>query len=115
MLIMAINFMRLTFDGSTFKTYENGAFVTSISGLIYSNLVELYVNKAISITNAFLAMGSYQANSFGATGNGVNPIQARFFNGGLAHVAYYSNALSAGQILNHYNIGITGTNLPPTL
>jgi hypothetical protein len=104
----------MTFDGSTFKTYENGAFVASISGLIYSNLVEIYVNKGVSITNAFLSMGAYQANSFGPTGNGVNPIQARFFNGGLSHVAYFSKALSAGQILNHYIIAVTGTNQPPS-
>jgi hypothetical protein len=37
------------------------------------------------------------------------------YQGGMSHVAVYSNALSAAQILNHYYIGTLGSSLPPSI
>lgn len=35
--------------------------------------------------------------------------QGRFYQGGLAHVAIYSSALSENQIMNHYKPGSEGS------
>jgi hypothetical protein len=72
-----------------------------------------YVNGQVSGT---LAVPDYIANP------GANDIQIggpgntghRAFEGGVTQVAFYTNVLTAAQILNHYNVGTNNIFNPPS-
>ncbi len=88
------SYYALTYDGTTFTVYTNG--VAAVSGASSYTLP--------SSLHSFY-MGSY--DSSGTPG--------RFFQGGMENVALYSNALTSSQILNHYQVGITGISSPPVV
>jgi hypothetical protein len=81
------SYYALTYDGTTFTIYTNGVAAGSkASG--YTQVSTLHS----------LYLGAYDS---GGT-------VTRFYRGGMQNVAFYSNALSAAQILNHYQVGSTG-------
>jgi Concanavalin A-like lectin/glucanases superfamily len=86
----------LTYDGSTLIQYMNGVEVSRITGTI---------SKVSSPTP--LVMGCFQ--------NSAPNIYGRFYEGGMSHVAVYTNALSSGQVLSHYYVGKFGSALPPSI
>jgi predicted GH43/DUF377 family glycosyl hydrolase len=79
-----------TFDGSTIKLYIDGSLVasTSYSGSIKSDTGPLYIGR--------------------------DDGYSRYFNGSIDEVAIYSRALSADEILEHYNNGIKATKYSDT-
>ena len=84
-----------TYDGTNMSFYMNGALVGTHSAAGY---VANTVNP--------LALG----NRSDASGYGA-------FDGGLDEFAYYTNALTAAQVLTHYQVGTNSFRLPaaPTL
>jgi alpha-galactosidase len=80
------SYYALTYDGTTFTVYTNGVSAGSQSSS--------YTQVSSSHS---LYMGAYDS------GGSVT----RFYSGGMENVAFYSNALSASQILNHYQVGST--------
>jgi hypothetical protein len=80
----------LSYDGTTFSIYTNGVMAAS-SNSSYSQVS----------AGQTLYIGAY---------NNDGPAN-RFYSGGMANVAVYSNALSSGQLLNHYLVGSTGQQL----
>ncbi len=86
----------LAYDGSRLKLYENGTLMKSANAT-YKRVI----NSGHSLQGRYpLVMGSYMVYE----GSG----QGRFYQGGLAHVAIYSSALSESQIVNHYKLGSEG-------
>jgi hypothetical protein len=81
--VNAWNHLVATWDGSTATLYVNGQPVDSQSGGYVAN------------SDNDMSIGAYAANN-----PGDNP-----YTGYVDEVAWYSNALSAVQILNHYNLG----------
>ncbi len=63
---------------------------------------------AVSFTNALIG----GAPDYAPSGNG-NVYRNRFFSGSLAHAAYFTNALTASQIINLYTNATGGTPPPP--
>jgi hypothetical protein len=86
-----------TYDGNNWTGYYNGASVSSQSGASYLQLK----NKSTAIA---LVMGSYD--------NSGTASRSRFYGGGMAHVAVYNYALTAGQVLNHYIVATLGATPP---
>jgi hypothetical protein len=75
-----------TYDGATFAMYTNGVSAGSVASP-YTQVSSLHS----------LYMGAYDSSG--------SP--ARYYRGGMANVAYYSHALSATQVMNHYQVGST--------
>jgi hypothetical protein len=89
-----------TYDGTNMSFYMNGALVNTVSAAGYT---------ANSVNNAGvnpIALG----NRGDASGYGA-------FDGGLDEFAYYTNALTAAQVLAHYQVGTNSFRAPaaPTL
>jgi len=93
---------------------------TPISGR--DGLWSLYVDGALAVTNAAVGPALYappyeQGSAFTdpwAIGNGTaDGANGRLFSGKLSHVALYTNALTAADVLAHYNLGIYGTTNAP--
>ena len=86
-------------------------------------LWSLYVNGLLMKTNLAVGPALYappyeQGFPFidpWAIGNGTasGATSGRLFSGNLAHVALYTNALTAEDVMTHYEIGIYGTTLTP--
>ncbi len=86
-------------------------------------LWSLYVNGLLMVTNYAVGPALYappyeQGAPFvdpWAIGNGTasGATSGRLFSGNLAHVALYTNALTAEDVMTHYEIGIYGPTLPP--
>ena len=74
-----------TFDGSTFLFYVNGALQVTAGGV-----------------TTYLADHAFDGQIGAGDNTGFSP-----FDGGVDEVAFYTNVLTAGQILTHYQ---TGTN-----
>jgi trimeric autotransporter adhesin len=84
----------MTYDGTTFSVYTNGVFAASKT----TAYAQVGVNHPLYI-GAYYDSGTAD----------------RFFQGSIAKVAVYSNALSPGQILNHYQVGATGIPNAPAM
>ena len=84
----------LTYNGTTFCIYTNGVLAGS-STSSYSQVSSGHP----------LYLGAY--NDSGTAD--------RFYLGGMENVAFYSNALSAGHISSHYQVGSTGLPVAPTM
>jgi Concanavalin A-like lectin/glucanases superfamily/Immunoglobulin I-set domain len=87
-----------TFDGTNFSFYVNGVLIGT-------------QNDANYLANS--TAGSYNSLGIGERGD-----DSQFFDGGLDEFAYYTNALTAAQILNHYEVGTNSFragNLPPSI
>jgi hypothetical protein len=71
-----------------------------------------YVNGQL---NDHAALPGYLADPSGADGEIGGPGQTGHtaFEGGLTQVAFYTNVLTAVQILNHYNVGTNNISAPP--
>ena len=83
-----------------------------------NGLWSLYVDGALAATNAAVGPALFappyeQGSPFTdpwAIGNGTaDGGSGRLFSGKLSHVALYTNALSAADVLAHYNLGLYGT------
>ncbi|HVU27462.1 MAG TPA: LamG domain-containing protein [Verrucomicrobiae bacterium] len=78
-----------------------------------------YVNGTLVGTEAapgYLANST--ANSYNSLGIGERGDDSQFFDGNLDEFAYYTNALTAAQVLNHYQIGTNSfrvANSPPSI
>ncbi len=72
-----------------------------------------YVNGQL---NDHAALPGYLADPSGADGEIGGPGQTGHgaFEGGLTQVAFYTNVLTAEQILNHYNVGTNNISAPPS-
>jgi hypothetical protein len=89
------SYYTMTYDGTTFTIYTNGTAAA---------------NQASSYTQVS-ALHSLYLGAYDSGGS-----VTRFFYGGMAQVAFYSNALSSSQILSHYQVGSTGIPAaPPTV
>ena len=97
--------------------YYNSGKPASPAGWLATNY--LYVDGALNgtaaVTNAASARSSLNtliggAPDYASSGNG-NVYQNRFFSGSLAHVAYFTNALTAAQIQGVYSLAQT----PPSI
>jgi hypothetical protein len=75
-----------TYDGTNWKLYRNGALLATSAA----------ATGAVDVPNGDWAIGS--------AGEGWEQI----FNGSIDEVAIYNKALSAGQLLSHYNAATTG-------
>jgi len=82
--------LAFTFDGATGKFYVNGVAVSSAGGI-----------------TGYYANPSHD----GQIGAGVN-VGFLPFNGSIDEVAFYTNALSAADILNHYQVGTNSIRAP---
>jgi hypothetical protein len=87
-------------------------------------LWSLYVNGDLAVTNAAVGPALYappfeQGFAFTdpwAIGNGTaDGGSGRLFSGKLSQVALYTNALTAAEVLAHYNLGVYGTTNGPAL
>jgi hypothetical protein len=81
-----------TFDGSTVVFYINGVAQVTSSG-----------------NTAYLADHAWDGQIGAGDNTGFLP-----FNGGVDEVAFYTNVLSASQILNHYQVGTNSFRAVPT-
>jgi Concanavalin A-like lectin/glucanases superfamily/Immunoglobulin I-set domain len=88
------SYYALAYDGTIFTVYTNGVSAGSQSSS-YTQVSSLRT----------LYMGAYDS---GGT-------VTRFYRGGMENVAFYSNALSSSQILNHYQVGSTGVPATPPI
>jgi hypothetical protein len=91
-------YVTMTYDGNNLIGYYNGAQVGILSGATYQKIA----NKS---TACPLVMGSIFVST-------APNVRGRFFNGAMEHVAVYNYALTAGQVLNHYNAGVLGPTPP---
>ena len=73
-------------DGATTRWYINGILVQSKPDS----------SGAISFSDPW------------AIGNGTSSGNGRHFNGNITEVAFYTNGLSAAQVINHYFVGLVG-------
>lgn len=78
-------YLAATFDGTNFSFYVNGVLIGT-------------QNDANYLANS--TAGSYNALGIGERGD-----NAQYFDGNLDEFAYYTNALTAAQVLNHYEVG----------
>jgi hypothetical protein len=108
-------------------TWINNASITAgawyhLVGTYDGTNASFYVNGVL-IGTANVAGSGYVANSVNnANGNplgiGERGDYSQFFSGNLDDFAYYTNALTAAQILNHYQVGtnsFSGGPLPPSI
>jgi len=86
------NHLVATFDGATLIIFVNGV---------------ISAQAAMPAMSAFVPSVSPTPLSFGITSVGTPPPQSPF-NGEIQDVAFYSAALDAATILNHFKIGIGG-------
>ena len=77
--------LAVTFNGSTFIFYINGAPVSTTGGW-----------------TGYLADHAFDGQIGAGDNSGFLP-----FNGGVDEVAFYTNVLTAAQVTNHYQVGIT--------
>lgn len=89
--VNAWNHLVATWDGSTATLYVNGQFAGSQASSYVAN------------SDIAFAVGAYAANN-----PGDNP-----YTGYVDEVAWYSNALSADQVLAHYNIALDSARTVP--
>jgi len=88
-----------TYDGTNMSFYLNGT-------LVGSQLAKLYTANSISNADAC-------SFAIGQRGDGYGN-----FDGGLDEAAFYTNALTAAQIMTHYTVGTNSFRigaLPPTI
>lgn len=88
-----------------------------------NGLWSLYVNGLLAVTNMAVGPALYappfeQGFAFTdpwAIGNGTadGATSGRLFTGNLCHLALYTNALTAAEVQNHYEIGMYGAPLTP--
>jgi hypothetical protein len=87
-----------TFDGTNFSFYINGVLIGTQKDANY--------------------LANSTAGSYNALGIGERGDDSQFFGGNLDEFAYYTNALTAAQVLNHYEVGTNSFragNLPPSI
>ena len=112
----------MTYDVANYKSYLDGVLVETIPNPTYGNMGAnggpLFNGNPWSHQVAFV-IGSYCANYFGIGNSGGLAAygfgRGTFFHGGVSHVAFYTNVLTAGQILNHYQTAKLGGSQPPII
>ncbi len=93
-----------TYDGTNVSFYINGALVGTANAAGY-----VANDVANSGSGSVLTLGQRGDGDF----NGIVP-----FDGGLDEFAYYTNALTAAQVLSHYQVGTNSFRvalLPPSI
>jgi hypothetical protein len=92
-----------------------------------NGLWSLYVNGVLVAANEAVGPSLYAGPPYlegyaftdgWAIGNGTadgGALNWREFSGNICQVALYTNALTAAQVLTHYNLGLYGTNTTTTL
>jgi hypothetical protein len=93
------------FDGSNLRCYFNGTNIANTAET-YSSVTEFPAHLIPMVIGSSCV--SYFPISGGSEATGFE--RGFFWHGGVAHVALYHTALTAGQILNHYLTGIYGPN-----
>ena len=93
-------------NAGTFATGTNFLYVDGT--LVGSAAIATGQNP--TLTNATVMLGGDPTRT--ASGNG-NTYNERFFDGSLAHVAFFTNALNMNQIINLYTNATGGTPPPP--
>jgi hypothetical protein len=97
-----------TGSNSNLLCYTNGILMATVAMSTYYESETLYGTHKLP-----LIIGSY--SSPGGTNGGYNGggtlatgyERGNFWHGGISHVAIYNYALTASQILNHYQVGST--------
>ncbi len=88
----------MTYDGTTLRLYQQGNLILSQAASYQTVAQE----------------GLLQPLIMGATVNNATALD-NWYLGGMEQVAVYNYALSASQILNHYDLGVYGPVVPATI